>query len=73
MDIKSVRSLFQKGYKEKFKRAMSSDNPNELKKVLEKENIVLTDEQLDYVACGYSYDDYDSEASDFADSYGPCQ
>ena len=69
MDIKSVRSLFQKVYKEN-RRAMFSDEPNELKKVLEEENIVLTEEQLDYVAGGWSYYDYDSEAADFAESFG---
>ena len=42
MDIKNVRNLFQKVYKEN-KGAMSSDDPNELKKVLKGENIALTD------------------------------
>ena len=68
MDIKNVRNLFQKAYKEN-KGAMTSDDPNELKKVLEGENIALTDEQLDYVAGGFSYDD-NSEAADFLESYG---
>lgn len=69
MDNKNVRNLFQKIDREKLKRAMASDDPNELKKALEEEDIVLTEEQLDYVAGGWNQ--WDSETYDFAASYGP--
>ena len=71
MNNKNVRNLFQKIDREKLKRAMASDDPNELKKALEEEDIVLTEEQLDYVAGGLNQDDWDSEMRDFAESYGP--
>ena len=71
MDNKNVRNLFQKIDREKLKKAMASDDPNELKKALEEEDIVLTEEQLDYVAGGCNQYDRDSETWDFAESYGP--
>lgn len=71
MDNKNVGNLFQKIDREKLKKAMASDDPNELKKMLEEEDIELTEEQLDYVAGGCNQDDWNSEARDFAESYGP--
>lgn len=64
---KNIRSLFQKIDREKLKKAMASDDPNELKKALEEEDIVLTEEQLDYVAGGMSYSGDDS--TDYSDWY----
>lgn len=71
MDNKNVGNLFQKIDREKLKKAMASDDPNELKKMLEEEDIELTEEQLDYVAGGWDYSGYDSETAGFAESYGP--
>ena len=55
----SVKDFYQKVDQAKLKEVLSSDDPNELKRVAKDAGFELSDEQLDYVAGGVSYE-YDS-------------
>ena len=44
---------------DRIRKAMESTNGDELKQLLESEGIVLTPEQLDFVAGGIGLDDWD--------------
>lgn len=59
----SVKDFFQKVDQAKLKKALSSDNPNDLKDVAEDAGFDLSLEQLDYVAGGVSYEN-DTSATD---------
>lgn len=47
-----VKEIFEKVDKAKYIEALSSDDPNALKEVLEEAGIKLDDEQLDHIAGG---------------------
>ena len=59
----SAKDFFQKVYKAKLKKALSSDDPNELKAVAQDVGYGFSFEQLDYVARGVSFD-YNATACD---------
>ena len=65
-----VKDFFQKVDNDKLDKALASDNPEDMRDVAEEAGMELSFEQLDYVAGGCKADKYDSEAADFADSYG---
>lgn len=52
-----VKEIFEKVDKAKYIEALSSDDPNALKELLEEADIDLSDEQLDYIAGGGLHDD----------------
>lgn len=63
MDIKRIKDFLQKADKAKLNQALSSKDPKALKKMLEAEDIVLTEEPLDYVVGGMGYIDSASSES----------
>ena len=66
-----IKDFFEKVDNDKLDEALASDNPEDMKRVAEEANMELSFEQLDYVAGGRRVENFDSEARDFADSYGP--
>ena len=66
-----IKDFFKKVDNDKLDEALASDNPEDMKRVAEEADMELSFEQLDYIAGGCSPADFDSEARDFADSYGP--
>lgn len=51
-----VKEIFEKVDKAKYIEALSSDDPNVLKELLEEVGIELNDEQLDHIAGGGLFD-----------------
>ena len=49
-----VKDILAKVDKDKLRKALSEDDPNELRELMEQEGIDITDEQLDYIAGGMS-------------------
>ena len=66
-----VKDFFKKVDNDKLSEAVASDNPEDMRDVAEEAGMELNDEQLDFIAGGYNANDFDSEETDFVDSYGP--
>lgn len=59
-----LKEFYKKVDKKKLKAALNSDDPDVMNQLVGDGMVELTPEQADFVAGGFSWEDYDSDESD---------